>query len=1442
MSVGTLKTPAPVDPIIGITADSQLIEGFLQTTNIQVDPPGLSPRPLSVFMNASGNSEALTIQGGNLFHVCREPLSDSGWNVYAIGAGFTRISGQNSATVWATNEGTGGSEAWQSYLGRWAPVTTQADGQPITDVAVGTDGIVRGIAAGLPYEWNAPTGQWTPMANPPGPNQTFTRAPVGSPAAMLAISGQTFYFMGAYTGHTWFPFVLPDQPDVTDVSVGSDNSNWFIANGNLYQCDNPADLNPVQVSLPPGQSAFSVFAISATELWCTTLQGPAQYQLYQATRPAAGQPFTWTLVATPGDSAALQLSVGTDGTMWLLDSSGQVWNQLGGVWQRLMVPTNMVSNWQAGASGMTEVATVTDADGDLFAYFIWNGKCFWMTFEDGMWSPQPNAFTASNGQTIASGLRTTNDLVTNGAIVYGVSTDGNLIVGGDATSLVTPLWCQSNVSLANAPLQLRGGGSGTWYVYTVVDSKIQFAWGPANNPVQSGFIPLVRPDGLPQPDTFVSLIDVPCWQMANAVNFAATMVLAIDTTGTVSVVVNPDLDGNNAIFEPISGLNIPGFSLMNPVVASAGYMTGAPTGMLCVIAIDTTNVLWLLRSIQQQDGSWAMSAWHPLTTDCIYVALGPTGTAGDEIFTLDQNASLNRLWNDPTSLAWSELPIHQPTFVGGTIEPYYITQYVTEITVSDTSQLPSGRQLANYSVALVAAENVTVAISGVTYDLGPTLPSVTVTTDYRGKVTVSTPALGLHTPQLTFTAGPATCVVYPPQIAQTTLSTVNQSQLDSAQSKTAWNASENLVTDGAPETNVSATAQALNYTIQIKTNKQITGGTIVSPGLDRTLALRPGRLPGRVAMVIGPNGQPADVGGFWGDIVNAIEDLFQAIREGIITIANVVVDVENAVIQFEATLAGLGSQLISIVIQTIHDVVGALETAFLWVVSAIEKVIDWLKEIFDWANILHVKDVLEAYVQLFISNTIASMSGENLTALQAYVTSGFQALATRIAGFFDQIGSISGQPVSSQPAMQTSSPVGSTALTQDKSSQNYAANQVKSNYVHTQTNTYIQQGGTLGAGGGATLAMVGDPISDLTTAITTLLGQIGTQVYDDFQTNLQAMQPSGLFGNTFAVIVDVFATIAEAVVQAVGDLINLVLGMAADALPALATTLTTPLNIPVLSWLYQALTRHPLTILDLVCLVFAFPATIVFVTLGGDPQQFQLPGSQSWPSIQNLPPVGAALMRGPRHVPRRTARVDDIWGDVLGPLYALTYLAYAGIDAWGDTITAANVKAGKDDPFTGFVSLLDVSASIIGQSLGGPWELFSGEESWTVAEALEVATWGANFAPIVTNTVYLTSSGSTAKFAGNLGVVVTSLLGLSGVGLASGALVYTAAESPSSTSDILSAVGDFVQYLPVLGKLLLLEPILDDSEGGSLIVLVVLDLVCDIANGALTCAALVTSS
>src|SRR5262245_49734102 len=70
--------PGYIPSSITFNVDSQLIEGYLQTENILVDGPSQTPAPLNVYLNANGQSEALAIQNSSLFHVCREPLSDSG--------------------------------------------------------------------------------------------------------------------------------------------------------------------------------------------------------------------------------------------------------------------------------------------------------------------------------------------------------------------------------------------------------------------------------------------------------------------------------------------------------------------------------------------------------------------------------------------------------------------------------------------------------------------------------------------------------------------------------------------------------------------------------------------------------------------------------------------------------------------------------------------------------------------------------------------------------------------------------------------------------------------------------------------------------------------------------------------------------------------------------------------------------------------------------------------------------------------------------------------------------------------------------------------------------------------------------------------------------------------------------------------------------------------
>jgi hypothetical protein len=71
--------PSPATPLT-LSFDSQLMQDYLQTAGILVNPAGAPA--VAAFQNAAGQDEAVVIDvTGNLFHVCREPLSDSGWNI-----------------------------------------------------------------------------------------------------------------------------------------------------------------------------------------------------------------------------------------------------------------------------------------------------------------------------------------------------------------------------------------------------------------------------------------------------------------------------------------------------------------------------------------------------------------------------------------------------------------------------------------------------------------------------------------------------------------------------------------------------------------------------------------------------------------------------------------------------------------------------------------------------------------------------------------------------------------------------------------------------------------------------------------------------------------------------------------------------------------------------------------------------------------------------------------------------------------------------------------------------------------------------------------------------------------------------------------------------------------------------------------------------------------
>jgi hypothetical protein len=144
-----------------LNIDSPLIEDYLHTDDILVDQS--QPQPVAVFLNSEQETEALVInKEGELCHVYREPLSDSGWNIYGLGASLSTIAVVNSGTFWAIGASDG--SLWQNNIGRWMQAPGLPGGAIAASVSAGPDGNVSVVepvsiwVAGTQYNLDSGAG------------------------------------------------------------------------------------------------------------------------------------------------------------------------------------------------------------------------------------------------------------------------------------------------------------------------------------------------------------------------------------------------------------------------------------------------------------------------------------------------------------------------------------------------------------------------------------------------------------------------------------------------------------------------------------------------------------------------------------------------------------------------------------------------------------------------------------------------------------------------------------------------------------------------------------------------------------------------------------------------------------------------------------------------------------------------------------------------------------------------------------------------------------------------------------------------------------------------------------------------------------------------------------------------------------------------------------
>jgi len=121
-----------------LSSDAQLMQEYLQSTGIIVNAQSDGVGQVAAFQNAEGETEAVVVDpDDNLFHACREPLSDSGCNIYVVGAGLQKIAAVDSVTAFACGNDR---NLWASHHRRWTETRALPSGGAAAGASAGKDG------------------------------------------------------------------------------------------------------------------------------------------------------------------------------------------------------------------------------------------------------------------------------------------------------------------------------------------------------------------------------------------------------------------------------------------------------------------------------------------------------------------------------------------------------------------------------------------------------------------------------------------------------------------------------------------------------------------------------------------------------------------------------------------------------------------------------------------------------------------------------------------------------------------------------------------------------------------------------------------------------------------------------------------------------------------------------------------------------------------------------------------------------------------------------------------------------------------------------------------------------------------------------------------------------------------------------------------------------
>ena len=652
-------------------------------------------------------------------------------------------------------------------------------------------------------------------------------------------------------------------------------------------------------------------------------------------------------------------------------------------------------------------------------------------------------------------------------------------------------------------------------------------------------------------------------------------------------------------------------------ILPTGLITGA-SELTASSAGGRTAVWWVnpqgnLMYTMCAEGSEATpSAWSApvpilLTPEkfAFYLNLG----AGSNVLFANVNGqNLVRLSQDPVTTGWQQSSILLPPTAPGDIITY--DSYTTQVQVTDDN----GIGAANAVLTVTATSPVSVYLNDVYYLLSPTVP-VQVSTDVTGALTViqetqSLAGVCLHL--LLAGDAAATADVNPLSTPLAILGTVHTgNDLAAVRVTNADGSQQPLVPSSVSGTDKDAAAQAIVQFVKI-------GGGLPQDGSRQQAAARVAQVAHAAAAPAwglsfagggltyhGPDAGPhaaaprAAAAAASSAIAMAAGDFFQWAEQVYTDVSSFVVQSVDGAFHFLVTVAG---QAYDVVLDCLAAVMHAAELVFSKIMVFLDDLIKWLGFVFEWSDILRTHRVMKNIFTQYADKAIAGLGtlGTDLqngfTSATDYIKAWTGIPANAPAGLSSGVDGLTG---SSQPA-----PGLNTAQS------NWGLYHLKSNA----TNASFSPPST---------GFSGDLQSILQPLINALaLEQAVMQTASNhFQNNIIAK----IHDLSLTQIIEgVFAIITDALLESVENVLLAAVEVFAALLKGVLDLLTTTIDFPVISSVYQSVTGDNLSLLDLICLVAAIPATIGYKLAAGaapfpdDATTTALINASGWAGLQQI--------------------------------------------------------------------------------------------------------------------------------------------------------------------------------------------------------------------------------